>query len=129
MFAYQFLDFFFTILHLFIVGFNLFGWIWKRTRRLHFLLVLLTAASWLILGIWYGLGYCPVTDWQWEVKEHLGETNLPNSFIKYYVDKITGDSVSADFIDGATAIGFAIAVILSVYLNFFKKKEPANIAG
>lgn len=118
---YQLLDFFFTIFHLLIVGFNLVGWIWKRTRRLHFVLVLFTAGSWLILGIWYGLGYCPVTDWQWQIKEHLGETNLPNSFIKYYADKLTGSNVSSDFIDGATAIGFAIAAILSVYLNFIKK--------
>lgn len=121
---YQLLDFFFTILHLFIVGFNLLGWIWKRTRRLHFILVLLTAGSWLVLGRWYGLGYCPITDWQWQLKTHLGETNLPNSFIKYYVDKVTGRDVSADFIDGATAIGFASAAILSVYLNFIKKKGP-----
>lgn len=121
---YQLLDFFFTIFHLFIVGFNLLGWIWRRTRKLHFILVLLTAGSWLILGIWYGLGYCLVTDWQWQVKAHLGETNLPNSFIKYYVDKVTGDDVSASFIDGATAIGFVIAAGLSVYLNFIKRKEP-----
>lgn len=118
---YQLLDFFFTIFHLFIVGFNLLGWIWKGTRRLHFVLVLFTAGSWLILGVWYGLGYCPVTDWQWQIKEHLGETNLPNSFIKYYADKLTGSDVSADLIDGATAIGFAIAALLSVYLNFIKK--------
>lgn len=120
---YHLFDFCFTILHLFIVGFNLLGWIWKRTRRLHFILVLLTACSWLILGIWYGLGYCPVTDWQWQIKEQLGETNLPNSFIKYFVDKITGHDVSADLIDGATAIGFAIAATLSVYLNFIGKTK------
>ncbi|SMC86680.1 DUF2784 domain-containing protein [Pedobacter africanus] len=123
---YQLYDIFFTLLHLLIVGFNLLGWIWKRTRRLHFILVLLTAASWLVLGIWYGLGYCPVTDWQWQVKEHLGETGLPNSFIKYYADKITGQDVPAGFIDLATSICFAIAAFLSVYLNFIRKKNPGD---
>lgn len=120
---YQFYDFLFTILHLIIVGFNLLGWIWSSTRKLHFALVLLTAGSWLLLGIWYGLGYCPITDWQWQIKEHLGETNLPNSFIKYYADKVTGQDISADFIDGATAICFAIAASLSVYLNFIKNNK------
>jgi len=119
---YYLYDFLFTVLHLLIVGFNLLGWIWRSTRKLHFVLVLFTAGSWLVLGIWYGLGYCPVTDWQWQVKAHLGETNLPNSFIKYYADKITGQDVSAGFIDAATAICFAIAATLSVYLNFFRKK-------
>ncbi len=117
------LDFLLTILHFVIIGFNLLGWIWPATRRLHFISVLLTAGSWLLLGIWYGLGYCPITDWQWQIKEKLGEENLPNSFIKYYADKISGQDVSADFIDLATGICFALAAFLSVYVNFIKKNK------
>lgn len=120
---YYVYDVLFTIFHLLVVGFNLLGWIWPSTRKMHFVLVLLTAGSWLILGIWYGLGYCPVTDWHWQIKDRLGETNLPNSFIKYYADKITGHQVSSDLIDAATAIGFAMAAVLSVYLNFFRNKS------
>lgn len=121
--ALPILDFLLTILHLVIIGFNLLGWIWPATRRLHFISVLLTAGSWLLLGIWYGLGYCPITDWQWQIKEKLGEENLPNSFIKYYADKISGQDVSADFIDLATGICFALAAFLSVYVNFIKKNK------
>lgn len=120
---YTILDWFFTLLHLIIIGFNLLGWIWKKTRKLHFIFVLLTAGSWLILGIWFGLGYCPITDWQWQVKERLGETNLPNSFIKYLADGITGSDISTNIIDTVTALSFAIAVFLSVYLNFIKRKD------
>ncbi|NRF37124.1 DUF2784 domain-containing protein [Pedobacter foliorum] len=120
---YVFLDWFFTILHLIIIGFNLLGWIWRKTRKLHFVCVLLTAGSWLILGIWFGLGYCPITDWQWQIKEKLGATNLPNSFIKYFVDKVTGGDVSSSFVDIVTASCFISAVCLSVYLNFIKKKR------
>lgn len=126
MIFYPVFDYFFTILHLVIIGFNLLGWIWKSTRRLHFIFVLLTAGSWLILGIWYGIGYCPVTDWQWQIKEALGETNLPDSFIKYYADKIAGQEISTNLIDALTAGGFAIAAMLSVYLNFFKRKRNGN---
>ena len=81
-----------TLVHLVIIGFNLFGWISSATRRIHFFFVLLTAASWFILGIWFGWGYCPVTDCQLIVKEQLGEHNLPNSFINYYADKLTGSN-------------------------------------
>ncbi len=80
------LDVLFTLLHLLIIGFNLFGWIWPATRKLHLWCAGATAFSWLILGIWFGLGYCPITDYQWQIKEKLGEQNLPNSFIKYYAD-------------------------------------------
>ena len=115
------LDYLFTLLHLIIICFNLLGWIWPTTRRLHLIFVLLTAASWFVLGIWYGIGYCPITDWQWQIKEKLGETNLPNSFIKYFADKVTHSDISSDLIDGLTAGCFLAAAVLSVYLNFFKR--------
>jgi hypothetical protein len=116
------LDYFFTLLHLVIIGFNLLGWIWPATRKAHFIVVVVTASCWLILGIWYGIGYCPITDWQWQLKESMGETNLPDSFIKYMVDKVSPLEVSAELIDILTAACFALAAFLSVYLNFFRRK-------
>jgi hypothetical protein len=69
-------------------------------------LVIATAASWFILGIWFGLGYCPVRDWQWQVKARLGERNLPASFIEYYAERITGYNFSTSFIDITTLVSF-----------------------
>ena len=115
-------DFLYTGLHLLIIGFNLLGWIWPATRRLHLICILLTAGSWLLLGIWFGIGYCPITDWQWQVKEKLGEQNLPSSFIKYYADKISGQSISASLVNFLTAFFFGAAALLSLYVNFFRKK-------
>lgn len=114
------LDILLTQLHLLIIGFNLLGWIWKKTRRLHFIVVSITAACWFILGIWFGIGYCPITDWQWHVKEQLGEHNLPNSFIKYFADKVSGTNINSTLIDVVTVAGFFMATVLSVYLNFFR---------
>jgi hypothetical protein len=114
-------DFLFTTVHLVIIGFNLTGWLWERTRKLHFCCILLTAVCWLLLGIWYGIGYCPITDWQWQVKAKLGEKNLPGSFIKYFVDRLTGSEAPAAFVDALTAVGFVLAAALSVYVNFFSK--------
>ena len=107
-----------TIAHLSIVFFNLFGWISKYTRKAHFISVLLTAASWFILGIWYGMGYCPFTDWQWSVKTKLGETNLPANFIEYFAEKITGHNFSSSFINMLIIVSFSAAVLLSIYVNF-----------
>ena len=113
---FHFLDFLLTLLHLLIIGFNLFGWIWKSTRKLHFCLVIATIFSWVVLGFWYGFGYCPLTDWQWQVKAALGERDLPNSFIKYFADTVTGMDISSTLIDTVTAVVFGLVIILSFTL-------------
>ncbi|HKH60038.1 MAG TPA: DUF2784 domain-containing protein [Flavitalea sp.] len=116
----HFLDVLLTIVHLAIVGFNLFGWIPKATRKTHLILILCTAASWFLLGIWFGFGYCPFTDWQWRVKEELGERNLPSNFIEYFAEKVTGKDFDAQLVNNVIGICFALVSIISIYLNFFK---------
>lgn len=118
---YQVADYFFTLLHLTIITFNLLGWIWPRTRKLHLIVVCATLACWFVLGIWFGIGYCPITDWQWQIKEKLGEQNLPASFIKYFVDKLTGSDINPDMVDAFTAIGFALAILAAGYFRFVKR--------
>lgn len=115
------LDYFYTLIHLLIIGFNLFAWAFPATRRLHLYGVAITLGCWLILGIWYGIGYCPITDWQWQVKERLGEHDLPNSFDKYYADRLTGYDFDPGIIDALTLGLFLISISISLYLNFFKK--------
>src|SRR5688572_12900083 len=105
-----------------MIGFNLFGWIWRKTRRLHLIFAGVTLASWFILGIWYGMGYCPITEWQWNLKEQLGETNLPASFVEYHFEKISGRDVSSGFVDAITLGSFLVAIAFSLYFNFRKKK-------
>jgi hypothetical protein len=118
----KFLDILLTLAHFLLIGFNVFGWIWPRTRKAHLITVAATAFSWFVLGIWFGWGYCPITDWQWKIKEKLGETDLPNSFIKYYADKISGKDIDAKMVDMATLIVFLAVIILTVVLNFFSKR-------
>lgn len=117
------LDFLLTILHLVIIGFNLLGWIWPATRRFHFYLVMATVFSWVVLGFWYGFGYCPITDWQWQVKAKLGEQNLPNSFIKYFADKLTGLDISSALIDGITGVSFGLVVLVSCTLYVMRRRS------
>ncbi len=123
MFLYQLLNIFFMILHLAIIVFNLFGWIWKKTRLANLILLLLTGGSWFILGIFYGIGYCPLTQWHWEVMQHLGKTNLPGSYVKYLVKHITGISFSNHLVDTVTATCYFVALALSLYFNFRRKKH------
>ena len=117
------LNFFFFWMHVIIILFNLLGWIWEKTRRIHLIVVAITVFSWLILGMKYGLGYCWLTDWHWQIKRKLGETNLPASFIKYFIDGYTPLSISAITVDIITGVSFALAVVLTIYFNLIKIRK------
>jgi hypothetical protein len=116
----EFLDLLFTCLHIFLIGFNLFGWIWPASRRAHLISLIITLAFWSLAGFWYGWGYCPLTDWHWQIKDKLGENDLPASFIKYMADKITGAHFSPELVDGLTLGIFLLVIVWSVYVNFFR---------
>lgn len=112
-----FLDILFLVFHSILILFNLFGWIWKKTRRLNLLTLLITGFSWIGLGLFYGLGYCFLTDLHWRVLEKLGESNISDSYIQYLFNRILGIQISAYFTDYLTVILFFIALIMSVYFN------------
>ena len=116
------LDIIFYALHIIIIAFNLFAWMWKKTLRLHLVVAGLTVFSWLVLGIWYGFGYCFLTDWHWQVKRRLGETDLPDSFVTYFFKSI-GTPISPDTADILTLLTFGIAVGASVYRNVKMTRE------
>ncbi|MHA4842594.1 DUF2784 domain-containing protein [Flavitalea antarctica] len=118
----MFLDVMYTIVHIIIIIFNLTGWIFSRTRKWHLVLIAITCFCWLVAGIWYGFGYCPVTDWQWSVKTKLGESNLPDSFITYLVNNLLGAHVPEPFILNATALSFLLVVLITIYVNFFSQR-------
>jgi hypothetical protein len=114
-----FLDILLTVLHVVLTLFNVVGWIFRRTRKLHLITIALTFASWFILGFWYGFGYCFLTDWHWDIKEQRGAENLPSSFIKFAADKISGTDMSASLINNVTLGVFLATIVLTVYYNFF----------
>jgi hypothetical protein len=132
---YSFLDWFFVIFHGALVLFNLTGWAWRRTRRLHLATISLTLLSWFGLGVFFGMGYCPCTDWHWRVKVRLGETDLPNSYILYYLDKITGTAWDPALVDVLVLGSTLLALVLSVglngwdYLRAHKRRSAASRPG
>ncbi|MBD3617319.1 MAG: DUF2784 domain-containing protein [Gracilimonas sp.] len=124
--AYQILDYFFVIFHFSLILFNLTGWIWQKTRKLHLYVISVTIFSWIGLGFFYGWGYCPCTDWHWQVKRELGETGLPASYIKYYLDQLFGfswDSLTVDILVAVLGVG---ALLVSIVMNYRDKKTQKN---
>jgi Protein of Unknown function (DUF2784) len=120
------LDIIFTWIHLVVILFNSLGWIWPSMRKAHLVTILLTAISWFVLGIWYGWGYCFLTDWQWAIKAKLGETGLPASFIKYAADKVTGSDINGQLVDTITLTVFLGSILMSVYVNFFLHNQKGS---
>lgn len=115
---YHILDILIIVFHTSLILFNLSGWIWRKTRIFNFITLVLTGASWLFLGLIYGvLGYCPLTDWHFSILKKLGKTDLPDSYIKYLTDRFTGMDISASLVDKVTLYAFLTVLILSVFFN------------
>lgn len=123
---YHFLHYFFLVFHSAIIIFNLFGWIWKKTRVANLILLLLTAFSWFVLGLFYGIGYCVSTDWHWSIMRKIGITGLPSSYTEYLMETLLKVEVSSSFADILTGGSFALAMILSVVLNIRDYRRKKN---
>lgn len=122
------LDIFFLLFHSSLVLFNLFGWIWRKTRFYHLITLGLTGLSWSLLGLIAGVpGYCPLTDWHFSILEKMGEKGLPASYMKYLADRITGLDFSSALVDNLILYGFLGALTVSLILNIrdcIKTKSP-----
>jgi uncharacterized membrane protein len=114
---YTFLDKFFFVFHSTLIVLILLGWAWKKTRLVNLAIILLTAFSWFFLGIWYGYGYCPSTDWHWQVRAKLGIYDMPSSYTKFLVDSFTGWDVKQKTVDIITLILLIGALTASLHAN------------
>ena len=114
---YKIANIFFFVFHVTLIIFNLFGWIPKSLRKWNLIALALTAFSWFVLGIFYGFGYCFLTDWHWQVREKLGYSTDSNSYIHFLITELTGISMEEKAVDIVTVIFFFVALALSVYVN------------
>lgn len=121
---YIFLDWFFILFHSAWTLFNISGWAFRKTRRLHLLTTALTAFSWFVCGYFYGWGYCICTDWHWRVREILGKDNSSYSFVHYAIRGITGLNPDPRAVDILVLAVFLLTSALSIFLNIrdLKKK-------
>ncbi len=123
MFVYSFLDWFFMVFHFLVVLFNLFGWIWKATRLWNLYLLILTGIFWFGFGVFYGWGYCPLTDWHFTVLEKLGNNTSETSYIGYLINRFLKISLQSSLVDSVTLISYLCALVVSLYLNVIVKRK------
>lgn len=111
-----------NLFHLVIVLFLAFGWISKKSRPLHRIAVATTAFLWIVVGAFVGkLGYCPMTDWHWQVKKMRGEENLPVSYVDYNLQKI-GVHLPPERADQIVMTVFAAIIAVTVFLYLRERR-------
>jgi hypothetical protein len=72
------LNILFHLLHLAIIFFLVFGWLFSQYRGSHLMLVLLTLGTWLVLG------YCPLTRWHWDLRQAAGMPRPAGPYIPFF---------------------------------------------
>ena len=127
MILYHFLDWFFILFHLLVTMFNLLGWIWRKTRKWNLITLIITGFFWFVIGIFYGFGYCPLTDWHFQVLYKIGEYPDTNSYIGYIIIRFFGLSINSSIVDYTTLSCFLVAFILSIVLNIRDRRNMSVI--
>lgn len=122
----EFLNIFFLLFHTGLTLFNALGWLFYRIRFYNLVTLLATGFSWFVMGLWYGWGYCICTDWHWQVRQALGDTDLPVSYITFLIQHWTGFHPDPYLVDVATGTVFAVALIMSMILNYRDRVVRSN---
>ena len=107
----------FFVFHTALILFNVFGWLWAKTRKWNLLTLLLTLVSWCVMGIWKGVGYCICTDWHWQIRRAMGIRDNADSYLVLLVQKLSGWNPPFSLVNTVAGVVFLISVIGSVVLN------------
>ena len=108
---------FFFVFHTILILFNVFGWIWKKTRIWNLATLAITALSWFAMGLWKGVGYCLCTDWHWHIRHAMGITNNPDSYLVLLVQTLTGWTPPVSLVNPVALAVFLLAIGASIFTN------------
>ena len=106
-------------LHLLVILVNVFGWLFSATRKIQFLLIHITAFSWLVLGFFWGWGYCFLTDWHWEIKRARGEPVAFTDFFSYYLNQLGFSISDQNWVPTVVGTIFFLVFLIS-HLQYWK---------
>lgn len=116
------LNIFFFLFHGIIILINVFGWTIWRFRHLHYTVLGATLFSWLVMGYFFGWGYCFLTDWHYGILGQLGYRDLPNSYIKFCLDAILETDLDPLWVDVGTVSGLIFGMVGAGYNIAVRKK-------
>lgn len=118
----------FFVLHTLLMAFNLTGWIWPRTRKLHLATMAATLFSWIGMGAWRGWGYCLCTDWHFQIRRQLGIHGHESSYTQLLFHQIPSVQVSRQLADAITVAGVVLILLAMtvVWLRHIGQTQPIS---
>jgi len=114
-----FLNIAFFVIHNLLITFNLIGWIWPKTRKLHLAMVGATLFSWLVMGAWKGWGYCLCADWHFRIRRQMGIHSGESSYTELLFNQIPGVAVTRRFSDIVT-VGALVLILIATAVVWLK---------
>jgi Protein of Unknown function (DUF2784) len=122
------LDWGFNLVHFSLTVFILVGWIRASWRKAHLAAVAIVWLCWIAGGLYVGnLGYCPLTDWHWQVKLVLGEVPLPSSYIEYLYWETIGRDVDDALMAQLTAGVMLLVTVISAWQGGLRVKKRSSL--
>ena len=118
----EFLNIAFFVTHNVLIAFNLTGWIWQRTRKLHLVTIGATLFSWLVMGAWRGWGYCLCADWHFQLRRQMGIHRGESSYTQLLFNQIPGVTVSRQFAD-VTTVGCLILILIVTTITWARPRN------
>lgn len=119
-------DVLFFVVHTALIVFNLFGWVWAPTRWLHFICISATLFSWVVMGAFYGFGYCLCTDWHFQVRRSLGWPVFGHTYLQLMAQVFLGIEMSqtvSNFLAGGGLL-FILMAMVAVWIRQRRQQEP-----
>ena len=111
------LNILFLVFHSGLIVFNVFGWLWPKTRPWNLLTQVITLGSWVGMGAFKGWGYCYCTDVHWKIRRDMGIADDPETYIGFLIEKVTGIEPSGDFVFWLGLTVFSFCFFASLFLN------------
>ena len=116
----------FFVVHSLLIVFNLVGWIWPGTRRLHLLTLGGTLFSWLVIGAWKGWGYCVCADWHFRIRRQMGIHDHESSYTELLANQIPGVTVTRPLADLVT-VGGLLVIVMATALVWLRPASSPRI--
>ena len=110
------IDLIFNILHIAVILINCLGWTYKPVKKFSLYLILITLFSWSIVGIFGGIGFCPITYLHSKYLLSNHDYILPFS----YLDYIFINNLDFDISSRTISLISIIVIFSSLYLSLAK---------
>lgn len=88
---------------------------WSWVRNLWFRLIHLAAIAVVALEAVFDVN-CPITEWEWALREKAGQEIIGESFVARLMDKIMCNHMWDNWVYNALHIGFGILVLATFFL-------------